>query len=477
MKKVYIMLSGRWSPILFFTLLLLPLSIGAALAAPSQMTQQRGREGRRTPIVHAVELAAPAVVNISAFQIRKRPNPFSQFNLDPAEEFFKEFFGGQNQRRRTSSLGTGVIIRSDGYILTNEHVISRATRILVHLANKRTYPARLVGADPGNDLAILKIDSKEPLPHLPMGRSDDLMIGETVIAIGNPFGLGHTVTTGVVSALGRTIGLGGPRRKRHPGDFIQTDASINPGNSGGPLLNIYGELIGINTAIFGKAQGIGFSIPINRAHRIVNDLILFGKVRRGWVGLVLQNLTSRLATHLNYPQHQGVVAAKILPMSPALQAGMKRGDILLSFGNKEIHSRQEYLNELSGYTVGSEVAIKFWRSGQILSRQIVLTEVPETLANEISRDWLGVRVGPIDGESLRNFRLSTTKGVVVTIVFEGSPAENIGIRPGDVIRKINGLETDDLGTFRQAIVRAREFPQVQLLVQRNREGYNVTLAP
>lgn len=477
MKKNHIIFPGCWPAAIFAALLVFPLFAGMTGAAPVQPTTSERRAGRRTPIVRAVELATPAVVNISAFKIRKRPNPFSQFNRDPAEKFYRDFFRGRRAGRRSRSLGTGVIIRSDGYILTNEHVISRATKIFVHLANKRTYPARLVGADPGNDLAVLKIDSKEPLPFRPMGQSDDLMIGETVIAIGNPFGLGHTVTTGVVSALGRAISLKGSRGRRRPADFIQTDASINPGNSGGPLLNIYGDLIGINTAIFGKAQGIGFAIPINRAHRIVDDLILFGKVRKGWVGLVLQNLTPRLATHLRFSRRRGVVAAKVLPMSPALRAKMKRGDILLSFGGKDIRSRQEYLSELSGYTVGSEVKIKFWRNGQIFSRQLVLTEVPETLANEISRDWLGVRVGAIDSESLRHFRLSTTKGVVVTIVFEGSAAEAIGIRAGDVIRRINGRRTDDLSTFRQAIVRAREFPRVQLLVQRKKEGYNVTLKP
>ncbi len=453
------------------------IALAAALLLAPAPALSQGREGRRTPVVRAVERAAHAVVYISARQLRRRANPFSTFNNPMMDEFFREFFRRPSRRRRPSSLGSGVLIRPDGYILTNEHVVSRAAEVRVSLTNKRTFSARIIGADPANDLAVIKIDADAPLPFLPMGRSDDLMIGETVIAIGNPFGLAHTVTTGVVSALGRSLEENRRGRPRSPSDFIQTDASINPGNSGGPLLNIYGQLIGINTAIFTNAQGIGFAIPIDRARRIVDDLILFGKVRKGWVGLILQNLTPRVAKLLNYPKKRGVIAVKVLKGSPAAQGGVRRGDILLDFGGKEILSRQDYLNELSGYTVGSQVKVKLWREAEIIERRITLAEAPGELADEVARNWLGVRVAAIDKENFRRYRLQSRKGVLIKRVIRGGPAHSIGMRPGDIIRQVNSRDTDTLPVFRQALVRARELPRLQLIVQRQGELYNVHLEP
>ncbi|OGL60798.1 MAG: hypothetical protein A3J27_10565 [Candidatus Tectomicrobia bacterium RIFCSPLOWO2_12_FULL_69_37] len=448
----------------------------AAAAAPGAWAAPPGREGRRTPIVQAVERAAPAVVNISALQLREAANPFSPYRNPLAEEFFREFFGRAPSYRPDRSLGSGVIIRPDGYILTNEHVVSRASEIRVSLAGRETLPARLIGADPENDLAVIKVDAREALPHLPLGRSDDLMIGETVIAIGNPFGLTHTVTTGVVSALGRALDSG-RRGGRHPADFIQTDASINPGNSGGPLLNAHGELIGVNTAIFSNAQGIGFAIPIDRAHRIVGDLILFGKVRKSWVGMVVRDLTPRLAQQMGFPRPQGAAAVQVLAGSPAQRAGVRAGDVLLAFGRKEIGSREDYLNELSGYTVGSKVLLKLWRQGRTLEAEVTLAPIPAALAEEVAWNWLGLRTAPITAGEIQRHRLATRKGVVISQVLPGGPAESIGIRPGDVIRQVNAQATDDLDSFREALVRARELPRVQLLVQRRQQGYNVTLEP
>ena len=355
-------------------------------------------------------------------------------------------------------------------------MVSRASEIRVSLAGRETLPARLIGADPENDLAVIKVDAGEILPHLPLGRSDDLMIGETVIAIGNPFGLTHTVTTGVVSALGRALNSG-QRGGRHPADFIQTDASINPGNSGGPLLNVHGELIGINTAIFSNAQGIGFAIPIDRAHRIVSDLIVFGKVRRSWVGMVVRDLIPRAAAQMGFPRARGAAAVQVLAGSPAQRAGVRAGDVLLAFGGREIGSREDYLNELSGYTVGSKVPLKLWRQGKTVEAEITLAPIPASLAEEVAWNWLGLRAGPIGPEAVQRFRLATRKGMVITQVLPGGPAENIGIRPGDVIRQVNAQDTGDLDSFREALVRARELPRVQLLVQRRQQGYNVTLEP
>ncbi|MBI3128274.1 MAG: trypsin-like peptidase domain-containing protein [Candidatus Tectomicrobia bacterium] len=446
-------------------------------AAPSAWAAPRDRDGRRTPVVQAVERAAPAVVNISALQIREVANPFSPYRNPRADEFFREFFGRTPSYRPERSLGSGVIIRPDGFILTNEHVVSRASEIRVSLAGREALPARLIGADPENDLAVIKIDVREPLPHLPLGRSDDLMIGETVIAIGNPFGLAHTVTTGVVSALGRTLDDGRDKTRRHPADFIQTDASINPGNSGGPLLNIYGELIGINTAIFSNAQGIGFAIPIDRAHRIVSDLITFGKVRRSWVGMVVRDLMPRMAGQMGFPQPHGAIATQVLADSPAQRAGIRAGDILLAFGGKDVGSREDYLNELAGYTVGSRVPLRLWRQGKAIETQVTLAPIPAALAEEIAWNWLGLRAAPIGPDAIQRFRLGTRQGMVITEVLPGGPSEGIGIRPGDVIRRINAQETADPETFREALVRARELPRVQLLIQRRQQGYNVTLEP
>jgi len=253
---------------------LLPLSVQA----------QEGN--RRSPVVLVAEKASLAVVSIfSTQEVERQENPFSGNPL--FEDFFRDFFEPFPQRRTERSLGSGVVIRPDGYILTNEHVVLQSGKVQIQLADDRKLNARLVGADSDSDLAVLKVDEAKALPHLPLGTSDDLMIGETVIAIGNPFGLSHTVTTGVVSAVNRSLNTG----ERTYYDFIQTDASINPGNSGGPLLNIKGDLIGINTAIYGKAQGIGFAIPISRAKRIVEELISHGAVDSPWIGIATQTLT------------------------------------------------------------------------------------------------------------------------------------------------------------------------------------------
>ncbi|MBT7936309.1 MAG: trypsin-like serine protease, partial [Nitrospina sp.] len=233
---------------------------------------------RRTPLVRAVEKVSPAVVNIYTTEIsRSARNPFRNFNNNLFDKFFKDFLPPTRSQKR--SLGSGVLINADGFILTNEHVIAKAAKIHVVLSDKQEFDASVIGADTKSDLAIIKIDSDRSLPFVEMGRSDDLMIGEQVLAIGNPFGLQQTVTTGIISALNRNLRAG---KNKVYSDFIQVDASINPGNSGGPLLNINGSLIGINTAIYQKAEGIGFAIPIDHAKRIVLELVNYGKVRRGW---------------------------------------------------------------------------------------------------------------------------------------------------------------------------------------------------
>src|SRR5205809_804309 len=310
----------------------------AALALPA-VAAARGAESdpeRRSLVVQAVEKASPAVVNVSTEQVvERRASPFP-FPQDPFfEEFFRDFVDPRPRRFKTTSLGSGVIVAADGTIMTNVHVIERASRVRVTLNDQREFDATLVGADADADIAVLRVKAGGDLPHIPFGTSADLMIGETVIAIGNPFGLSHTVTTGVVSAVGRSL----RDEERTYTDFIQTDASINPGNSGGPLLDIKGELIGINTAIYGKAQGIGFAIPVDRAQRVMKDLVSYGEVRHAWVGLVVQNLTPDLAQHFGV--RRGVVVAQVEPKSPAEAAGVQRGDRLLGLGGTPLRSVAE----------------------------------------------------------------------------------------------------------------------------------------
>ena len=251
-----------------------------------------------------------------------------------------------------------MVIRPDGYILTNEHVVLQSETVQIQLANDRKLDAHLVGADSDSDLAVLKVEDGHKLPYIPLGSSHDLMIGETVIAIGNPFGLSHTVTTGVVSALNRSLNTG----ERTYYDFIQTDASINPGNSGGPLLNIKGELIGINTAIYGKAQGIGFAIPISRAKRIVQELINYGAVETPWVGLVVQTLTPELAAHFSLKEGQGGVLVRgVEPDSPAARAGIRRGEVILSLDGRRLRTAEEYLQRERERSSGDHIQLRVLR--------------------------------------------------------------------------------------------------------------------
>ncbi len=426
---------------------------------------------RETPVVRAVRKASPAVVNIST-EIVTRGSPFA--GLNPFfEEFFRDFFGALPETaRKTRSLGSGVIIAADGTILTNEHVIANASRITVTRANGETYEARLVGADGQTDVAVLRVEAEGDLPFLAMGTSEDLMIGETVIAIGNPFGLSHTVTTGVVSAVNRTIRGDNDRVYT---DFIQTDASINPGNSGGPLLNILGELIGVNTAIYQKAQGIGFAIPIDKARRIVENLLEYGTVHRAWLGVHVQDLTPDLARYFGVSQ--GVVITRVFEGSPAAEAGLTRGDVIVGVDGRSVEDRETFFQRLAGYTAGSRIRLDIVRRGE--DRQVVVEarEIPEAYVEFLGREWLGVEVVPNSRALARRYGLFTDRGLVVTKVTPGSAAARAGIEPGDVLRQINDRPVDGLDAFREALLAASQRETVVLVVQRGRTAYYVTLTP
>jgi serine protease Do len=428
---------------------------------------------RRTPVVKVVEQAGPAVVNINTEEaVPAMRNPFRDSRNPFFDQFFKQLIPRLNNNRR--SLGSGVIIHPDGYILTNEHVVAKATRIKVTLIDKREFDAHLVGADIKSDLAIIKIDSKEGLAHVAVGQSGDLMTGETVIAIGNPFGLQHTVTTGIISALHRSIKGDKNRVYR---DFIQLDASINPGNSGGPLLNINGSLIGINTAIFQQAEGIGFAIPINKAKRIVDDLIRYGKVRRGWLGVSVQDMTRDMLRFFHLDRVRGVVVVRVMNGSPGAKAGLKQGDVILSLENNEISDKSDYSERISTYPVGNTMRLKILRDGAERSASLKVSFLPVEQVAEYTRIWLGLNVSAIEKSLSRRYRLTTDQGVVVTGVTPSSAGGKIGIQSGDVIRQVNQARIKNEQDFKTAMVEAAGRDSVLLLVQRGQNGYYVTLEP
>jgi Do/DeqQ family serine protease len=452
--------------LIFVCLFPLPLSPVAA-AAPDSL--------RESAAVRAVRKASPAVVNIStAYETRARANPFAGFGSPFFDEFFKDFLDPRLERRREhTSLGSGVIIDGErGLILTNAHVIQRSGTIKVVLQDEREYEARIIGADPDSDLAVLKIDPREKLPSIPMGSSDDLMIGETVIAIGNPFGFSHTVTTGVISALNRSIRTD----ERVFQDFIQIDASINPGNSGGPLLNINGELIGINTAIYAKAQGIGFAIPINKARRTVADLIQYGEVKQAWTGLVVQEMDEKIIQYLKYPGRKGVMVKAVEPESPAQRAGLREGDVLLGLGNRKMAGLDDYLSASKAAVAGDPLEIQIWRGGRTQTVSVKTSEFPIERADQLAWSLLGIKVEDLTPKNRRDFRIAAREGVLITEIRPGSQLARIGVKPGDLLRQIDesGIATHD--EFRKVVVKVRQKPSLVLLIQRGEQGYYVTVS-
>jgi serine protease Do len=433
------------------------------------------KSDRETPVVRAVRKVSPAVVNISSsYEVRKRANPFSGFGMNPFfEDFFKDFFDPRFEgRQENTSLGSGVIIDGKrGFILTNAHVIERAEKIKVVLNDEREFEAKIVGADPDSDLAVLQIDARQPLPSVEMGSSDDLMIGETVIAIGNPFGFSHTVTTGVISAIDRSIRT----EDRVYLDFIQIDASINPGNSGGPLLNIDGDLIGINTAIYAKAQGIGFAIPINKAKKIIADLIQYGEVVQTWIGIIVQDLDKNLVSYLNVPDKRGVMVKAVEPQSPASKAGIKAGDILLSIDKKKIASVQDYWSVKKTYAAGDSFDARIWRNGEIKNVALKTRVFPMQLAEDLAFRLIGIRVEDLTTKNRKRYQTSAPEGVVITELDNRSYLAGIGARPGDVIRQMDDTAIDNKDNFKKATIKYRQKSSVVVLLQRGDQGYYITI--
>ncbi|MEK6531491.1 MAG: DegQ family serine endoprotease, partial [Deltaproteobacteria bacterium] len=413
-------------------------------------------------------------VNISTTQvIKERPFvPFPEFK-GPFDDFFgddfNKFFNQPNREFKRQSLGSGFIINKDGYILTNFHVIENATEIMVTLSeDKKDYKATVVGQDQKIDVALIKIDAGEGLPVASLGNSDDLQIGEWVVAIGNPFGLGGTVTAGIVSQKGRVIGAG-------PYDnFIQTDASINPGNSGGPLFNMKGQVVGINTAIIAGGQGIGFATPINMAKEVLTQLKEKGKVTRGWIGVSIQEVTPELANSFGLKETNGALISAVTPGDPADAAGLKAGDIIVSFDGKAIIEMSDLPRSVAGTAPGKTVEVRVVRDGKEKAFTVkVGTKIDEEVAaaapegKDASLDKrLGLSVHPVTPEAAKKFGITESDGIMVSNVRPDSPAEEAGIRRGDIIREINRKKISDVKDFNAAMDAASKADRLLLLITR-----------
>jgi Do/DeqQ family serine protease len=429
---------------------------------------------RETAVVRAVRKASPTVVNISLqYEVRKQFRPFSDFGNPLFEEFFKDFFDpGFESRTQRSSLGSGVIIDGKrGFVLTNAHVVEKTGTVSVVLNDEREFTAQIVGTDPDSDLAVLRIDSPDRLPSLDMGTSDDLMIGETVIAIGNPFGFSNTVTTGVISAVDRSF----RSKDRVFRDFIQTDASINPGNSGGPLLNINGELIGINTAIYAGAQGIGFAIPISKARRITSDLIAHGEVVAPWIGLRVQDMDDRLREYFGLKSSQGVMVHSVYSDSPAEKAGMKEGDIVLSVEGRSVHSIDDHYAWLRDRAAGEPILLGVWRNGKSLEITVQSRPFPMSRASELAYDLLGVRVEDVRSAAEEPAAALVESGVIIVEIRSDAQLARTGVRPGDVIRQINDRGIAGVQDFEKAVVRLRNQRSIVVLLQRHQQRFYITV--
>ena len=427
------------------------------------------------------EQVKPGVVNIRTVKIIKGGSPvFRHFfgnpfggNRNPFDEFFGPFQGEGNQRDfKQRSLGSGFIIDTEGYIVTNNHVIEDADQIKVILFNDKEFDGEMVGRDPKTDLALIRIKGAKNLKPLEFGDSNKLEVGKWVVAIGSPFGLEQTVTAGIVSAKGRIIGSG------PYDDFIQTDASINPGNSGGPLLNMAGEVVGINTAIIASGQGIGFAIPINLAKGIISQLKDKGEVTRGWLGVGIQDLTSELADYYGLKEEKGVLVTQVFEGDPADKAGIKVNDVILSIDDKAVATGRELSSMIANTPVGHRTKVHLIRDGKRKTLTVTLAKREDDQKAELSQsrdgEEMGIEVTDLDSEIARRFGIDGNEnGVLVTDVKDGSLAQDADVRPGDIIKEINRTVVKDRSDFIQLIKKNKDSQNLQLLIKRRNAGYLV----
>jgi serine protease Do len=428
------------------------------------------------------EKVKPAVVNISTTSTVTIPgNPFHQFfgpdqgdQNEQFNDFFKHFFNETPDRKmKQQSLGSGFIINRDGYIITNNHVVNNASEIKVKLSDGREFKAKVIGRDSKTDLALIKISSAfENLPVLALGDSEKMRVGDWVIAVGNPFGLEETVTQGIISATGRAIGAG-------PYDnFLQTDAPINPGNSGGPLVNLKGEVIGINSAIITGGQGIGFAIPSTLAKTITTQLKEKGKVIRGWIGVTIQTLTPELAQSFGMKEAKGALVGDVVKGGPAEKAGIRTGDVIVSFDGKNVKTSNDLPRLVAETAVGKTVLITVFREGKEVHVSVKVEELTEekiAAQSSAPQESLGMKVGDITPQIRQHLGTSEKTGVVVMSVEQGSLADEAGIQQGDVIKEVNRKNVRNLAEYNEALGRSGTGQPVLLLVKRGKQTFFVTM--
>lgn len=444
-------------------------------------TEEDITSSRQNAIVKAAQRVGPTVVSISVVQVRVvRESPFfSPFG----DEFFDEFWGGffrpREYKEKIYSIGSGVIINPEGYILTNAHVVNGANQLKVTLTTGEEYPGKVIGQDQASDLAVVKIDAKN-LPYVSLGNSDDLIIGEWAIAVGNPFGYllddpSPTVTVGVISAVNRDI-------KRERGQvqiyrkMIQTDAAINPGNSGGPLVNAEGEVIGINTFIFTTSrgsEGIGFAIPVNRAKAILSDLIKHGEVERTWTGMKVQDLTPLLAQSLELQNAQGVIVSDVDEESPAQKAGLKRKDVIIKANGQKIENSSDWEDLAYLARPGEPIEISLLRNGKEVHAKLVPEAIPSQMAKKSQSD-LGMTVANITVAIANQLRIYDRKGVIIASVEKASPAYNVGLEAGDIIRQIGDKPIQDVEDYENMMKKIKDKSKLIMLIEREGSLYYVT---
>jgi len=450
------------------------LLLGVPVAHAQAGGGAKGSVDLTTAIMQVAKQTIPAVVHIEVTERQTVPNPFAPFDQEP---FFQHFFDlprnmPKKFNREVKGLGTGMLMDAQGHILTNHHVAGGATKIEALLANGHTYPARLVGTDPKTDLAVIKIDAKEALPSVAFGDSDAVGVGEWVVAIGHPRGLDQTVTHGIISAKHRR-GISDPSSYQ---DFLQTDAAINPGNSGGPLLNLRGEVIGVNAAIAsqtGGFEGIGFAIPSNMAVSVAKALVAHGKVERAWLGVSVQDVTPEVAKSAGIEERQGALIAEVVKGGPAEQAGLRQGDVVLAYGGKEVADASALRNAVAVTPVGHEVQVTVLRGGQkqeLTAKVGNLAEANKALLAAVEKH-LGVEVRPVNSQEEERYGLDLHQGVTITHVAPHGAMGKAGFELQDILLAIDGQPIENLESLVTLTAAFKPQQRITVLALDHRSGH------